>query len=206
MINAGEFKNVDFALMVHPGNENVLYAHYLARKIIQAEYFGRSAHASASPWDGLNALDAVVLGYQAVSVLRQQMKPNQRVHGIISNGGNVANIIPDYTSAEYFVRSPTSREMEDLSDRVVDCFKGAALAAKVEVKVTELNVYNDVNINETMVGVFGKYMEKLGKRFPAREVQESISRGSTDMGNVSYVVPGLFNLMIQQFILCLILA
>lgn len=189
MIEAGEFKHVDFALMAHPGNENVLYAKFTASQHLHAE-FGKSAHASASPWEGLNALDAVVLGYQAVSLLRQQILPTQRINSIITNGGNVANIIPTYAKLEHSVRSRTFSEFLALRERVEKCLQGSAKATGTLVKLSREPVYMDVIINETMAGVYGKYMEKLGKNFPPRQVQEAKSQGSTDMGNVSYVVPG----------------
>ncbi len=107
----GDVKGVQVALMAHPGNLNCVYAkyiirpqvnqRYLALKMVGVEFFGKSAHASAAPWDGINALDAMVMAYQNISVLRQQMHTTDRVHGIIKKGGEAPNIIPDYTSAEY---------------------------------------------------------------------------------------------------------
>lgn len=114
--------------------------------------------ASASPWDGVNALDAAVLAYQGVSVLRQQIHPTRRIHGIIKDGGVAPNIIPASTRMEYYVRSPLQRDLEALYPRVEACFHGAAAQTGCTVTLESGNVYFDVKINQTMSAVYQRYL------------------------------------------------
>jgi metal-dependent amidase/aminoacylase/carboxypeptidase family protein len=101
MIEHGALEGVSVAMMVHPGRNNVTWAKYMALKSMTVQYYGKSSHAAAAPWEGINALDALVAGYNGISMLRQQIHPTSRIHGIIKNGGAAPNIIPDKTSAEY---------------------------------------------------------------------------------------------------------
>lgn len=128
MINNGCFKGVDFCLMVHPYPYDVLKPSFLALENVTVNYKGHAAHAAAFPWEGINALDAAVMAYNSISMLRQQMKPTWRVHGIISEGGVKPNIIPEQTQLRYTIRAPTSEEVKVLRQKVTSCFEAAATA------------------------------------------------------------------------------
>lgn len=141
LIDAGAYKNVDACMMLHPcaplpdkRYSGMAFAKSTAATHFHVHFKGKAAHAAASPHEGINALDAVVLGYNAVSMLRQQIKPYERVHGYIMKGGEANNIIPADTSLDYCVRSSTVVEMESLKERVVMCFDAAAMATGCKVE------------------------------------------------------------------------
>ena len=136
MINKGCFKDIDFCMMVHPCPFDVLKPHFLACQMFKITYKGHAAHAAAFPWEGINALDAAVMAYNNISVLRQQMKPTWRVHGIITEGGVKPNIIPEYTQLEYMIRAPTDEELGVLKKKVTACFEAAASATGMSSKTS----------------------------------------------------------------------
>ena len=141
MINNGCFKDIDFCMMVHPCPYDVLKPHFLACQTFKITYKGHAAHAAAFPWEGINALDAAVMAYNNISVLRQQMKPTWRVHGIITEGGVKPNIIPEYTQLEYMIRALTDKELEVLKEKVIACFEAAASATGMSSKTSWHSVY-----------------------------------------------------------------
>ena len=128
MINNGCFKDIDFCMMVHPAPQDILKPVCLSIQNVTVTYKGHAAHAAAFPWEGINALDAAVMAYNSTSVLRQQMKPTWRVHGIITEGGVKPNIIPDRAQLEYYIRAPTDEELAVLKKKVINCFEAAATA------------------------------------------------------------------------------
>lgn len=128
MINHGCFEDVDLCIMAHPKPFNCIYPPCLACRQVRVNYFGSASHASAYPWEGVNALDAAVMAYNNISVLRQQMKPKWRVHGVITSGGERPNVIADKTSLWFYVRTPTEDEMKVLVEKVQNCFEAAAKA------------------------------------------------------------------------------
>ena len=134
LIDAGAFSDVDACLMTHPGPEETsagftgdAYMPTLANCKFSIRYTGKAAHAAMNPWQGVNALDAVVLAYNGISALRQQIRPDERIHGIIAQGGTRPNIITAHAALDYYVRSPTLKSANDLVDRAKGCFDGAAL-------------------------------------------------------------------------------
>lgn len=144
LINAGAYKDVDACLMVHPvpmspGDPNllsmatVIEGGFLANHKLQVTFTGKPAHAAAAPWEGLNALDAVVSAYVNISLLRQQILPNQRIHGTISNGGDRPNIIPMSATVDYCIRAANKKQLAQLTERVVKCFEAAATATGCKV-------------------------------------------------------------------------
>jgi amidohydrolase len=144
LIEAGAYSDVDACMMIHPGPEDGCagytgdaYMPTLANKKFTVRFTGKAAHASMSPWQGVNALDAVVLGYSGVSALRQQILPTQRIHGVISEGGKRPNIITAHTSLDYYVRSTSLKSANALMERVIACFEGAAIQTGCKVE-TEL--------------------------------------------------------------------
>ena len=126
LIERGAFNAIDIAMMVHPSPLTAIFNEYLAISQIQVTYIGKAAHAAAFPWEGINALDAVVQAYNGISLARQQFKPSWRVHAIITNGGTKPNIIPEKASAEYCIRAPNKQELEILRSKVISCFQAAA--------------------------------------------------------------------------------
>lgn len=128
MINNDCFDDVDICMMAHPKPFNCIYPSCLACRQVKVTYSGSASHAAAYPWEGVNALDAAVMAYNNISVLRQQMRPRWRVHGVITKGGVKPNVIPDETSLWFYVRTPTEEEMTVLSEKVQNCFEAAAKA------------------------------------------------------------------------------
>ncbi|CAG8539402.1 6923_t:CDS:10, partial [Scutellospora calospora] len=180
LIEAGAYKDVDVSLMIHP------------QQSVDVEYFGKSAHASGAPWEGINALDAIVLAYNNIAVLRQQSLPTNRIHGIITSGGNAPNVIPDYTSGKFNVRGRTIEDLKALYPRVQRCFEAAAEATDAKLKITWHSEAYELKINSPMATRYETYLsQKFGIKVPSKEQQSSISFGSTDQGNVSHVVPGI---------------
>ena len=192
MINSGCFKDVDFCIMVHPAPFNASFYVSQALEKVEVIYKGHAAHAAAFLWEGQNALDAAVLAYSSVSMLRQQMKPTWRVHGIISEGGVKPNIIPEQSKLEYWVRTVKNKECAVLRSKVHSCFEAAAKATDCTVDIMwDPTPHARMLTNSKLALLYQKYAEQMGVAFPSQEQQESIVDGSTDMGNVSMVLPGL---------------
>ena len=154
LIDAGAYKDVDACLMVHPGPPQPApvaqdghhgccvptgkaYYKTLANKKFNVTYTGRPAHAAMAPYQGINALDAVVLAYNGVSMLRQQTKPHDRIHSVIADGGQRPNVITSYAKSDYYVRSATLQEVTVLHRRVRGCLDGAATATGCEIEYEE---------------------------------------------------------------------
>ncbi len=186
LIEQGAFNGVDAALMAHPAPADSATPKVQALQALKVEYFGKNAHAAAMPWNGVNALDALVAGYNAVSMLRQQIKPTDRVHGIFTDAGLKPNIIPDYTAADYYVRSATMAELADLKAKVQAALESGALATGCRAEVTWVGrAYTDLVSNDPLASRYCAHMEELG--LPVGKIPWF--GASTDMGNVSYVVP-----------------
>ncbi|NXL49637.1 P20D2 protein, partial [Podilymbus podiceps] len=192
LINAGAFDGLDVVFMAHPSQENAAYLPDVAEHDVTVKYYGKASHAAAYPWEGVNALDAAVLAYNNLSVLRQQMKPTWRVHGVIKNGGVKPNIIPSYTELEFYLRAPSMKDLSVLTEKVENCFRSAALATgcKVEIKGGKNDYYN-VLPNKSLQKVYKENGMKLGIDFISEDCILNGLSGSTDFGNVTFVVPGL---------------
>jgi amidohydrolase len=188
MADAGAFDGVDAAMMIHPAGHELLQMNAIAIATWEVEYFGREAHAAAYPHLGRNALDAAVLGYNAVAALRQHIEPTDRIHGIFSQAGDKPNIVPDHTVAEWYVRSRTILSLQSLKERVLACLEAGAAAAgcRMEYRVT-CPEYSDLRTNGPMADLYRTNVERLGRHPDAHGTLV----GSTDMGNVSYVVPSI---------------
>src|SRR4051794_33082387 len=188
MIDRGAFEGVDAAMMVHPAGGDLSRMDVIAIHQMKVRYHGEAAYAAAFPHKGRNALDAAVLGYVNVAALRQHIKPNERIHGIFTKAGDKPNIVPDHTVAEWYVRSGTILSLQSLKERVLACLEGGATAAgcTMEYRPT-CPEYSDLRTNEPMAALYEANAQRLGRR-PQRF--DSIT-GSTDMGNVSYLVPSI---------------
>ncbi len=190
MVEAGVFDDVDVAMMVHPSTRTMSRRTSLACYELKMEFFGQAAHAAGSPDKGINALDACILTYNNISALRQQLADDIRIHGIITHGGSAPNIIPDYTAAEFLVRAAEKDHALAMLDKVEDCARAGALAAGAEVRLTRPEkYYANMAPSSVLADLFDANLTTLG-----REVQlppSSGRMGSTDMGNVSHIVPAL---------------
>jgi amidohydrolase len=191
LIRAGAFDGVDFAMMVHPAPYDVFNARGLAIEEWDVVYTGHASHASSAPQLGRNALDGLVAGYTAVAMLRQHLRPWQQVHGIITDGGEAANVVPERAAATYYLRAVDADDLVDLRARVAACFEGAATATGTAVElVTRPNPYEPLDPNPGLVVAFAAACDRLGRPFTPDPHGDDMG-GSTDFGNVSQVVPGL---------------
>ena len=194
LIEKGAFNDIDLAMMVHPGPSTVpptVMGGYNGRATYDITYTGKPAHAAAFPWEGVNALDAIVLAYNNISVLRQQLPPTWRVHGIVTSGGVAGNIIPETASLNMAVRAPNVKELEILKEKVCRCFRAAAEATGCEVTIEEpagRPPYLPMNHNKPLARAFSGNLTGLGID---HLLLMPLGTGSTDMGNVSQVVPSI---------------
>jgi amidohydrolase len=189
LIRGGAFEGVDAALMYHPGDRDEIDPLMLAMVNLDVELLGKAAHAAAEPHDGVNALDGLMLGWTAMSALRLLVRSDSRIHGIITDGGKAANIIPDRAAATLMVRSPDNAYLADLRRRVLACFEGAAVATGAELRPEWSDVCEVVNTNRPLAEAFAENARSLGRTMQAR--RPSDTHGSTDMGNVTSVIPGI---------------
>ncbi|MGE5595263.1 MAG: M20 family metallopeptidase [Hyphomicrobiales bacterium] len=193
LLERGAFEGIDAAMMLHPAARDGAWANLIAREELHVEYFGRNAHAGASPWEGVNALDAMVMAYSAISAMRQQFRPTDRVHGVITRGGAKPNIIPDHTEAEFYIRARYSRELDDLRRKVMGCFEGAATATGCRFEYSvPTPTYAEVVTNDVLAEAYCRNMQTFEVVLPSKQQQAGgIAGASTDMGNVSYAVPSI---------------
>ncbi|KAF3300517.1 amidohydrolase [Aerococcus sp. 150760007-1] len=189
MANSGVFDDVDVAMCTHPSDENTMSGTSMAIHPIAFEFFGKPAHAAEAPEEGINALDAMLNLFNNINSLRQEMRSSARVHGIITHGGDAANVIPEYTRAEFYVRALDTPYMEVLSEKIINCAKAAALASGCTMKHTDFeNIYRDMITNETLSAVYNENASELGIEMVPEKLGEN---GSIDMGDVSHVVPSI---------------
>ncbi|CAG7628552.1 M20 family metallopeptidase [Paenibacillus allorhizosphaerae] len=190
MAAAGLFDDVDFALMAHPYHMYEKSGESLAMDAIQFEYFGKAAHAAASPHEGINALDAVLLLFQSINALRQQLESHTRIHGIITEGGKAPNIIPDYAVAQFYIRSATRPYTDETVQKVLRCAEGAALQTGSTLRTSNYEYsYDELITNETLSDLFTRNLGILG--VPEDEIAYGKDHGSVDLGNVSRHCPAI---------------
>ncbi len=192
LINAGAFADAAASMMVHPSPLDVLDPDILAVAHIDVEFFGKESHAAFAPQLGRNALDAAVHAYVNVSTLRQSLYPTDKVHGIISYGGGAPNVIPAHTKMSWYVRAATMERLTELRGRVDDCFEAAARAAGCTVQVQEEGyTYEPMITNRVLAELYQSNSTTLGRPLGRGADQPVGAAGSTDMGNVSQVVPSI---------------
>ena len=191
LIDGGAFEGVDAALMVHPADADLTSMDVIAVQQCLVDYHGEAAHAAAFPQRGRNALDALVLGYMNVAALRQHISPGERIHGIVNHGGDKPNIVPSYTQAEWMVRSPTLARLQVLKKRFTACLEGGAQAAGCTLEIEWLDpAYADMVDNDVIGSLYTANAGVLGREVAPPTLGGKVV-GSTDMGNVSYVVPSI---------------
>lgn len=189
LMNAGLFEDAAASMMIHPGPDDMLDPSFQARRGFTVEYFGKDSHAAFAPQEGINALDAFVQAYLNVATLRQALTPHDRIHGIIDHGGDASNIIPSYTKSTWGVRSLTQERLEDLIPKVQACFEAAATATGCRLVITSPgHPYSTMVNNPVMTELYAANSEALGRPMPRETEPEG---GSSDMGNVSHVVPSI---------------
>ena len=192
MAREGAFKHTDMAMMIHPAGVNLSTMPSICIAEVKVVYRGQSAHASAMPHRGKNALDGLLLAYQAISNLRQHIRDNERIHGIVTEGGEAPNIVPDRAVGEFYVRAADVRALESLKPRVQACFEAGATASGCEVDILWAGVdYLDLNTNWPLADQFQLNAEALGRQFVDKESMWRAAAGSTDMGNVTHMLPGI---------------
>lgn len=189
LAHAGVFAGIDAALLVHPERTTEVYKRSLGMVEVEIKFTGKAAHAAANPEDGINALDAVIQTMNAINAMRQQMPDKTRVHGIITDGGQVPNIIPERASALFLARGLTVDETLETARRVVECARGAALATgtKLKARVLKNKMYAPYVPNRALGEVFSRALERLGIEIDAGQEDEGM--GSTDVGNVGLAAP-----------------
>ena len=182
-----EFDNIDIALIAHPGNEYTKSGTSLALEPIQFEFHGKTAHAAAAPEKGVNALDATISTFNSINALREHINSDSRVHGVIIDGGKAANVVPDYSKSQFYVRSTTKSYNQELLEKVKNCARGAALATGTELKITKFEYnYDNMVTNETLSNVFNEEIFEIAN---IKMNEPSKSTGSIDAGQVSQVCP-----------------
>jgi amidohydrolase len=189
LIQGGVFEHVDVAMMIHGFDRWILHQDLLGIVRVGFEFTGKAAHASADPWEGVNALDAVIQTFNNVSMLRQQIRPEARIHGIVTQGGAAPNIIPEAAACTFYVRAAKLEYMWALHKRVIACAEGAATATGCTLKVVEFEApYEPLKRNNTLLDLFRANMKTTG----AVESPPMADRmGSSDIGNVSQVIPAI---------------
>ncbi len=192
MADRGAFQGLTCAMLAHPGNRDVAISQALACLELDVEFHGRAAHAAARPEAGLNALDAMVAAFVNVGLMRQQLRDSARIHGIITDGGQAVNVIPHHTAASLLIRSEDDAYLDEaLKGRVLACFQAAAQATgcELEYRWGEESRYKAMRSNHVLAAAYRANVESLGRKVIEPESRRSM--GSTDMGNVSALVPAI---------------
>ena len=187
MAEAGCFDDIDVAMISHPtGKNHEKSGTSQAMEALQFTFRGKTAHAAGDPYNGINALDGVIQFFNSINALRQQTKTSARIHGIISNGGEAANIIPDLAVANFYIREATTKEMLKLSERVKNCAKGAALATGTSLEIENYEyTFKHLVTNEKLSSIYTKNLELQG----IKDIPMSDPTGSSDCGDVSHHCP-----------------
>jgi amidohydrolase len=189
MVEKGMFDTVDVAMILHPGSESTQSGESLAMDAIQFEFRGKASHAAAYPEAGINALDGVIQTFNGINALRQHIKSDVRIHGIIKEGGVAANIVPDYAVAQFYVRAKDRKYLDEVVEKVKNIARGASLMTGATLEISNYEIsYDNLKTNKTLSEVFTKNLKSTG----VSEIKEPRSGfGSIDMGNVSLVVPSI---------------
>lgn len=192
MLERGAFHGLDLAMMAHPAPVDVAEARPFAVSHSEITFTGKAAHAAAYPEQGRNAADAFTIAQVALGLLRQQLPETVRVHGVMTDGGEAPNAIPERTRGRWYIRAGSLAELADLEPRIWRCFEAGALASGCEVSVRpESKPYAEFRTDERALAAYRRNAEALGRSFDSGEQAGRMNRASTDMGNVSQVVPAI---------------
>ncbi len=189
MANRGVFNDIDIAMISHPASKHQLSGTTAELVPLRFTFKGKSAHAASSPEKGINALDACIMLFNSINALREHILDSSRIHGVITEGGKAANIVPDLAIADFYLRSPVLGYMEELKEKVTNCAKAAALAtgAELEISVYE-KIYKGMVTNKTLSAIYEKHLKNIGVE---NILEGKASKGSSDMGDVSHVCPSI---------------
>jgi amidohydrolase len=188
LAEAGVFDEMDAAMMFHPGLLNIPGKDMLGRIRFKMEFFGRTAHASGTPDRGINALDAMVTAYTSINAIRQHLRPDGRIHGVITHGGDAPNIIPDYAAGLFYVRAGSRAYLDEIFERVKNCARGAALAIGAESKIEiDPPKFDPLKRNVALEAAVRANMDALGIPIDPDDGR----RGSSDIGNLSHYLPAI---------------
>ena len=188
LAEAGVFDEMDAAMMFHPGLLNIPGKDMLGRIRFKMEFFGRGAHASGTPDRGINALDAMVSAYSSINAIRQHLRPDGRIHGVITHGGDAPNIIPDYAAGLFYVRAGSRAYLDEIFERVKNCARGAALAIGAESKIEiDPPTFDPFKRNASLEAAVRGNMDALGIPIDPDDGR----RGSSDIGNLSHYLPAI---------------
>ncbi|HEX3547540.1 MAG TPA: M20 family metallopeptidase [Mycobacterium sp.] len=192
LLKAGTFDDIAATVMLHPGPIDIAAARSLALSEVTVAYTGRESHAAVAPYLGVNAADAVTVAQVAIGLLRQHLAPGQMVHGIVTNGGQATNVIPARAEMRYTMRAVNSESLHQLEDKMVGCFAAGAAATGCERTVTETApAYAELTPDPWLASAFRIEMLRLGRRPVDENLEATMPLGSTDMGNVTQVMPGI---------------
>ena len=190
MLDRGAFEGVHAAMMVHPAPMEIDHFPCLAVAHVDVHYTGKEAHASAFPELGINAADAITVAQVGVGLLRQHIRQTDRIHGIVTHGGEAPNVVPAHTTSKWYIRSRTLAELAELEPRVRACFDAGALATGCTVEVEEKSPpYSEFTDDLEMRGLYRRNAEELGRHFPDLGPFADKIAGSTDMANISLALP-----------------
>jgi len=195
MVERGVFKDIDAVLMMHPttGRYAATRTEALAVQSFKVVFRGRTAHAAANPEMGINALNAVMIMFRGIDALRQHIRRDARIHGIIVKGGEASNVIPDYAEARIGIRAADINYLNILKEKVFNCIKGAAIMTEAKYEIEEVGpLYREKKIYHKLADIVDKNLEEHG--FKVMPMEEYLRRGpvaSTDFGNVTQVVPAI---------------
>jgi amidohydrolase len=192
MLDRGAFEGLDFAMMAHPAPVDVARAVPFAVSHSAIRYTGKAAHAAAYPTHGRNAADAFTIAQVAIGLLRQQLPPSVRVHGIVTSGGEAPNAIPRTTAGRWYVRAKDMAELAETEEKVRRCFEAGALATGCDLEIEpESQPYSDFRTHESALTSYERNAVELGRELVTEGAEMEMCRASTDMGNVSQVVPAI---------------
>lgn len=189
MAEQGIFDDYDLAMMIHLDSRNRVNSRFLALDGLEFSFAEKASHAAAAPWDGRNALNGVQLIFHAIDMLRQHVKDDVRIHGIIAEGGEACNIVPEKAVAHFFIRSKERDCLDKIKANVIDCAKGSALANQTEVKIDKLcPTLSDLKPNKAGDDLIADCFLEFG----LPDNREEYGSGASDIGNASYCCPTLY--------------
>jgi amidohydrolase len=191
LLEAGAFEGVDAAMMFHPYDRDLLTHPALANEALTFSFSGKPSHAAMAPWLGYSALSGVIQTFNLVDNQRLHFRQGTRVHGIITNGGQAVNIIPEHAECQFSARALSSADLDELSERLVDCARAAALATRTHVTIKRQKGYKEMRNNLALARCFGRHIAALGRACPEATDDPAAGPGSTDMGDVSHAVPSI---------------
>lgn len=188
LLEAGVFKDVDAALMFHPSDDTLVGRGSLGVQELKMDFYGEAAHAASRPEKGINALDAAIATFNNVNALREHIKDSSRIHGIITDGGEKPNIVPEHAGALFYVRAEDLHDLEELLDEVKNCARAGGLATGAEVEISEKgHGYKPMSPNPVLADLVRQNLKELGEEIGEHEG----GMGSTDMGDVSHALPAV---------------